>query len=61
MESQPKKNLSSLESYLTPTLFKEIRDFWYEHLDSDDNLCLPTMEHSKRWFMGGKELDDMCM
>lgn len=61
MDSHQKKNLSSLESYLTPTFFKELRDFWYEHLDSDHDLCLPKLEQSKRWFMGGKELDDMCM
>ena len=56
-----KKNLALLEPHLTPALFQEIRDFWYEHITDEDGLVYPKFEHVKKWFMGGKELDEICV
>lgn len=62
MEShQKKKNLALLEPHLTPALFQELRDFWYEHLVDEEDRVLPKAEQNKRWFFGGKELDEICV
>ncbi|KAH7170150.1 hypothetical protein EDB81DRAFT_154034 [Dactylonectria macrodidyma] len=60
--SQPQgKNISVLEQHLTPALFQDIRDFWYEPFETDDDYILPQKNHAMRWYMGGKELDDICV
>ncbi|KAK7428581.1 hypothetical protein QQZ08_004842 [Neonectria magnoliae] len=55
------KNLSLLEQHLTPVLFRSLREFWFEHLENEDDIFVPKMSHAGRWFMGGKELDDICV
>ena len=55
------KNLSVLEQHLTPALFQNLREFWFEHLDHEDDFIMPKQEHSRRWFMGGEELDNICV
>ncbi|KAK7408382.1 hypothetical protein QQX98_009422 [Neonectria punicea] len=55
------KNLSLLEHHLTPVLFRSLREFWFEHLENEDDLLVPEKAHAGRWFMGGKELDDICV
>ncbi|KAF7548926.1 hypothetical protein G7Z17_g6732 [Cylindrodendrum hubeiense] len=61
MASQEHKNWGLLEQHLTPALFKDLREFWYEHLEKEEDFIMPTAEHSRRWYMGGKELDDICL
>ncbi|KAL6870139.1 hypothetical protein ACO1O0_001475 [Amphichorda felina] len=53
--------MAGLESTLTPALLSEIRDFWFSHIDSEDALILPDQEHIMRWFVGGEELDKLCV
>ncbi|KPM43691.1 hypothetical protein AK830_g2853 [Neonectria ditissima] len=55
------KNLSVLEQHLTPALFQRLREFWFEHLEHEDDFFIPKQGHASRWFMGGKELDDICV
>lgn len=50
-----------LESGLTYELLDGVREFWYEHFESDDSFILPQMKEQMRWFRGGKEMDDICM
>ncbi|KAF7563969.1 hypothetical protein G7046_g142 [Stylonectria norvegica] len=62
MDPQSKDiDLASLKSLLTPDLLRGVRDFWYEHLDGGDDLILPKLEQNRRWYMGGKALDDICV
>ena len=53
--------MASLESVLTPALLSDIRDFWFSHIDNDDALILPDQEHVMRWFVGGEEMDKLCV
>ncbi|KAI5465370.1 SpoVR like family protein [Mariannaea sp. PMI_226] len=59
--SRDDAGLVELGKLLTPELFQNLRSFWYEHLDHEDDYVLPKQSHNKRWFMGGKELDDICV
>lgn len=61
MASQGQKNWGLLEQYLTPALLQGLREFWYEHLENEEDFIMPTADHSRRWYMGGKELDNMCL
>ncbi|CAM1505142.1 Fc.00g107790.m01.CDS01 [Cosmosporella sp. VM-42] len=58
---QTQKNLAMLKPHLTLALLEDLRNFWYEHLTSEDNFILPNPEQNKRWFFGGKDLDDICV
>lgn len=52
---------TSLESVLTPQFLKGLRDFWFEHFESQDAYILPGQKEMLRWFQGGKELDEICV
>lgn len=53
--------MADLKSILTPTFLSEIQDFWFGHLDNEDAFVLPEQKHLMRWFMGGKEFDQICV
>lgn len=53
--------MTSIKSHLTPELFRELRDFWYGHLDSEDSLVVLQGVQMKPWFMGGAEFDQACV
>ncbi|KAJ9149319.1 MFS sugar transporter [Pleurostoma richardsiae] len=53
--------MTGVESYLTPRFLQDVRGFWFEQLENEDDLVLPTQEHVKRWFVGGKKLDNICL
>lgn len=61
MASQKEDPSGSLENHLTPTLFQNLNDFWFEHFEHEDDYIMPKPIHSKRWFMGGQELDNICV
>ncbi|KAH7111174.1 hypothetical protein B0J13DRAFT_462014 [Dactylonectria estremocensis] len=61
MKSQGQKNSELLEQHLTPALLQGLREFWYEHLENEEDFIMPTADHSRRWYMGGKELDNVCL
>ena len=52
---------SSVKQHLGPALLREVHDFWFEHFASPDSFAIPSTEDSKRWFMGGEELDRVCV
>jgi hypothetical protein len=55
-------NISSrISAHITPALFKDIRTFWFEHIDSDESLIFPSRQHAIRWFMGGEVMDKQCV
>lgn len=54
------KNLTIIGQHLTPGLLKDVRDFWFESFEENDYI-LPQRSHAMRWYMGGKELDNICV
>lgn len=50
-----------IESYLTPSLLQEVREFWFEHLDHPDSVVVARPNDNHRWYMGGAALDDACL
>lgn len=61
MSSQSLKNPETLRDHLTPANLKALRNFWFEHLDDQNDCILFKPEQGRRWFFGGKEFDDACM
>lgn len=53
--------MASLKEVLTYELLDGVTEFWFEHFESQDSFVLPQLKEQMRWFMGGKELDDICV
>lgn len=54
-------NMTDLRERLNPELLRDVRDFWFEHCGSDEDLAFPKKEHMGRWFNGGEALDKLCV
>lgn len=52
---------SDLKQTLTPALLQDVRNFWFDHLSSEDALILPGQSEMKRWFMRDPEFDKACV
>ena len=52
---------AGIESLLTPALLREVRDFWFQHLDNADSFVIADQEAGKRWYMGGQAFDQTCV
>jgi uncharacterized protein (DUF924 family) len=52
---------SDLKQTLTPALLEDVRNFWFDHLSSEDALILPGQSEMKRWFMRDSEFDKACV
>ncbi|KAK9240076.1 hypothetical protein V1525DRAFT_266334 [Lipomyces kononenkoae] len=50
-----------LENVLTPSLFAEIHDFWFQHVKGTDSITLPREDEYRRWFSRNEELDNACV
>ncbi|KAH7128898.1 hypothetical protein EDB81DRAFT_808481 [Dactylonectria macrodidyma] len=61
MDSQGQKNGGLIKQHLTLALLKDLREFWYEHLENEEDFIMPTADHNRRWYMSGKELDNICL
>lgn len=53
--------MATLDKMLTYEFLDGLREFWFEHFASADSFVLPRQEEQMRWFMGGKELDEICV
>lgn len=51
----------SLNQTLTPTLLEDVRNFWFDHLSSEDALILPESSDMQRWFSRDEEFDKACV
>lgn len=51
----------ALETVLTADFLKSVRDFWYEHLPTEDDLFVPGQAAHARWYGGGVEFDKACL
>jgi uncharacterized protein (DUF924 family) len=52
---------SDLKQTLTPALLEGVRNFWFDHLSSEDALILPGQSEMQRWFMRDSEFDKACV
>lgn len=52
---------TELKHVLTPALLRDVRNFWFDHLDGDAALILPGQSDTKRWFMRDDSFDDACV
>ncbi|ATY59985.1 class I alpha-mannosidase [Cordyceps militaris] len=60
-QTTPSSSTMALDKVLTPDFLKSVRDFWYEHLPSDDDLVIPGQVAHQRWYAGGAEFDKACL
>ncbi|KAM5351149.1 hypothetical protein ACJ41O_003872 [Fusarium nematophilum] len=58
MDSQP---FNGLKDVLTHEKLQALREFWFEHLTSDDDRVIPKPEQQRRWFFSDKEFDSICV
>lgn len=52
---------SQLKQTLTPVLLEDVRNFWFDHLSSEDALIVPGQNDMKRWFTRDAEFDKVCV
>ncbi|KAJ5128701.1 uncharacterized protein N7443_005820 [Penicillium atrosanguineum] len=52
---------TGLKQTLTPALLENVRNFWFNHLISEDALILPGRPEMMRWFMRDSDFDKACV
>ena len=50
-----------LKQTLSPALLEQVRNVWFEHIESDDGLILPGQNDVKRWFVRDEDFDKVCV
>lgn len=50
-----------LKQILTPALLEDVRNFWFDHLTTEDALILPGRSEFQRWFTRDAEFDRACV
>lgn len=50
-----------LKQILSPALLEDVRNFWFDHLSTEDALILPGQSEFKRWFSQDAEFDQACV
>ena len=53
--------MASLESTLTPELLSGLRDFWFDHITTEEALHLPSKEQVIQWFRSSEAFDKRCV
>ncbi|OJJ05664.1 hypothetical protein ASPVEDRAFT_32027 [Aspergillus versicolor CBS 583.65] len=57
MSNEPKVDLAK---FLHPSVPNRVYDFWFQHVEHDQNLTLPTQEVFKPWFTKDAGFDLEC-
>ncbi|KAJ5579956.1 Tetratricopeptide-like helical [Penicillium hispanicum] len=52
---------TELQQVLTPALLRNVRNFWFDHLNGDTALILPGQSDMQRWFTRDDSFDDACV
>ncbi|KAB5585685.1 hypothetical protein GE09DRAFT_1197436 [Coniochaeta sp. 2T2.1] len=52
---------SQLREHITPSLLKEVLDFWFSHFTSPRDFVAPPKEAVARWFRRDEEFDRACV
>ncbi|KAJ5895241.1 hypothetical protein N7495_006932 [Penicillium taxi] len=50
-----------LKQTITPALLEGVRNFWFDHINGEDALILPSQKEMKRWFMRDTNFDQACV
>lgn len=52
--------LEQVQALLPPTLLKELRTLWFQHIEDEQNLVIPSQDTMMQWFRKDEAFDQLC-
>lgn len=52
--------LEQVQALLPPTLLKELSTLWFQHIEDEQNLVIPSQDTMMQWFRKDEAFDQLC-
>lgn len=56
-ETEP---LEQIRALLPPTLLEELNTLWFQHIENEQDLVVPSQDTMMQWFRKDEAFDQLC-